>query len=97
MKAALLTLALVVHPQAQAEIVTKQKPVECISNPQKLMQGLVTSDYKETPVWFGHEPDTGSNYVLFTNTQTKTWTLVQFDQNTACVLGAGTTSTTTTQ
>jgi hypothetical protein len=94
MKTALLTLALVVHFEASSEIVTKEKPVACTTNPQKLMQGLVVSDYKETPVWFGYQPDTGSSYALFTNTQTKTWTLIEFSKNTACVLGAGTTSTT---
>ena len=88
MKALLLTLAL----QTQADIVVVPKPVECTAT-KKLLPAIVASDYKEIPVWFGQEPDSGSNYTLFVNPTTKTWTLIQFDHNVACVVGSGTQST----
>ena len=90
MKALLLTLAL--QTPAQADIVVVPKPVECTAT-KKLLPAIVASDYKEIPVWFGQEPDSGSNYTLFANPITKTWTLIQFDQNVACVIGSGNTST----
>jgi hypothetical protein len=89
MNALLITLVLT----TQAEIVVVPKPVEC-TEVTKLLPAIVASDYKETPVWFGSEPDTGSNYTLFANPTTKTWTLIQFDHKVACILGAGITSTT---
>jgi hypothetical protein len=88
MKALLLTLAL----QTQADIVVVPKPVECTAT-KKLLPAIVVSDYKEIPVWFGQEPDSGSNYTLFANLTTKTWTLIQFDHNVACIVGSGTQST----
>jgi len=45
------------------------------------------------PIWWGIEPATVSRYSLFVNEQTKTWTLIQFDENMACILGVGNAST----
>jgi hypothetical protein len=43
--------------------------------------------FKETIVWTGK--DDSSKYALLANDQTGTWTLLQFDSNIACVIGAG--------
>lgn len=42
------------------------------------------------PAWVGK--DEGSKYVLMANEKTKTWTIVQFNDQVACVLGTGTDS-----
>jgi hypothetical protein len=74
---------------AVAQSVTVQKPIEC-ADTATLLRGLSGSDYKEKPIWFGIEPGaTVSRYSLFVNEQTKTWTLIQFDEKIACVLGTG--------
>lgn len=89
----LLILSLALVGAAAAQSVTVQKPVEC-ADTATLFRGLISSDYKETPIWFGTEPDaTLSKYSLFVNEETKSWTLVQFDEKLACVLGAGLAST----
>ena len=78
---------------AVAQSVTVQKPIEC-ADTATLLRGLSGSDYKEKPIWFGIEPGvTVSRYSLFVNEQTKTWTLIQFDEKIACVLGTGENST----
>ena len=60
-----------------AQTMTVQKPVECV-NTETLFRGLISSDYKEKPIWLGIEPGaTLSKYSLFVNEQTKTWTLIQ--------------------
>ena len=107
MKYSLLLALLVVSPaSAQTMSVQKpiieradldaryvQKPVEC-ADTATLLQGLRSSDYKEKPIWLGTEPGvTLSRYSLFVNEQTKSWTLIQFDEKIACVLGAGENST----
>jgi hypothetical protein len=76
-----------------AQSVTVQKPVECAET-TTLLQGLSGSDYKENPIWWGIEPGaTVSRYSLFVNEETKSWTLIQFDDKIACVLGTGENST----
>ena len=74
---------------AVAQSVTVQKPIEC-ADTATLLRGLSGSDYKEKPIWFGIEPGaTVSRYSLFVNEETKSWTLIQFDEKIACVLGTG--------
>ena len=78
---------------AVAQSVTVQKPVDC-ADTQTLFQGLLGSNYKERPIWLGVETGaTLSKYSLFVNEQTMTWTLIQFDDKIACVLGTGENST----
>lgn len=78
---------------AVAQSVTMQKPVEC-ADTATLMRGLRGSDYKEKPIWWGIEPGaTVPRYSLFVNEETKSWTLIQFDEKIACVLGTGENST----
>jgi hypothetical protein len=78
---------------AVAQSVTMQKPIEC-ADTATLLRGLSGSDYKEKPIWFGIEPGaTVPRYSLFVNEETKSWTLIQFDEKIACVLGTGENST----
>ena len=78
---------------AVAQVVTVQKSTEC-ADTATLLRGLAGSDYKEKPIWWGIEPGaTLSRYSLFVNDETKSWTLIQFDDKIACVLGTGEAST----
>jgi hypothetical protein len=78
---------------AVAQSVTVQKPIKC-ADTATLLRGLSGSDYKEKPIWWGIEPGaTVSRYSLFVNEETKSWTLIQFDDKIACVLGTGEAST----
>ena len=89
----LLLLVVLVIITAVAQAVTIQKPVECV-NTETLFQGLIGSDYKENPIWWGIEPGASvPRYSLFVNEQTKSWTLIQFNEKMACVLGTGEAST----
>ena len=89
----LLLFVLLVLGIAVAQSVTVKKPVEC-ADTATLLRGLSGSDYKERPIWWGIEPGaTVSKYSLFVNEETKSWTLIQFDEKIACVLGTGEAST----
>jgi hypothetical protein len=84
-----LLLTLLVVKLASAQSATVQKPIECTET-QILLRGLGSSDYKEKPIWWGIESETAlSRYSLFVNDQTKTWTLIQFNETLACILGTG--------
>lgn len=88
-----LLLALAVAVWATAQTVTVQKPLTCAATGE-VVSTLIGSDYKEKPIWMGSEPSVPpSRYSLLVNEQTKTWTLIQFDEKIACVLGTGEAST----
>jgi hypothetical protein len=89
----LILFSLLVVGLVSAQSITMQKPLEC-TDTKTMFRGLINGDYKENPIWWGIEPgDTVSRYSLFVNEQTKSWTLIQFDEKMACVLGAGEKST----
>lgn len=71
---------------AQAQPVTVEKPVIC-DKVEIVIRGLQDGQYQEQPFWIG--VDDLSRYTLFTNPKTRTWTLVQFNDRIACILGAG--------
>jgi hypothetical protein len=71
---------------AYAQPVTVDKPIIC-EKTEKVIESLQTGQYKETPSWIGR--DEQSRYALFANEKTKTWTIIQFNENIACILGVG--------
>ena len=89
----LVILTAIAVTQVIAQLVTVQKPLQC-GDTKTVFEGLTDGDYKEKPVWWGIDLGTPvSRYSLFVNEKTKTWTLIQFDENIACVLGVGEAST----
>jgi len=89
----LVILATLVVGIVVAQTVTVQKPLTCAPT-SEVVSTLIGSDYKERPIWMGMEHSTPpSRYSLFVNNETKTWTLIQFDDKIACVLGTGEDST----
>lgn len=71
------------------EPVNSKKPVVC-ADPKTVFEGL-TADSEEQPFWSGSSNNT--KFILFVNTRTKTWSLVEYNDKTACVLGVGERST----
>ena len=74
---------------ALAQPVTTKKEVYC-DKTETIISILKGEDYQEMPIWFGKEKDSRApNYSLLVNQKTKSWTMIQFNKETACVLGAG--------
>jgi hypothetical protein len=71
---------------ANAEIVESNKPVVC-SDVKTVIENI-SSVYNESPYWIGAGNDS-SKYVLMVNSKTKTWTIIQFNDKIACVIGTG--------
>lgn len=82
----LLFSVLLLSPYSWAQQVLN-KEVVC-DKPEVIMSTLV-KDYEEKPFWMGKDGQATSGYVLLSNNKTKSWTLVQFNEQVACVLGAG--------
>ena len=49
----------------------------------------LTKTAQEKPIWVGADPETKTQTMILQNTRTLTWTVVQYDQNMACVLHSG--------
>jgi hypothetical protein len=71
---------------AHAQPVTVEKPVIC-DTPKTVIETLTGEGYQEQPFWIGN--DETSRYILLANEKTKSWTIVQFNKNIACILGTG--------
>lgn len=63
-----------------------EKPVLC-SDLKTVIESMSGPDWAEMPFWVGK--DARSRYVLLVNQKTKTWTIVQYNDQIACVLGTG--------
>ena len=69
------------------ELFELSKPMRC-SAVEKLMSHLAEA-YGEKVAWIGKEGNTGTYIALYKNEITGTWTMIQYDTRTGCVLGAG--------
>ena len=72
---------------------TLEKTVIC-DKTQNVLDVIMNGRFHEKPVW-GGEDDT-SRYGLLVNRETGTWTIIQFNKETACILGTGEGSRSTT-
>jgi hypothetical protein len=53
---------------------------------------LMSDEYKEIPIWSGLDLEDKTSYALFHNEKTGTFTLIEFNDKIACILGEGTKS-----
>lgn len=70
---------------AQSTAVEINKKIVC-DNTKTLLDTLL-NEYHESPVWGGD--DDKSKFGLLINQETGSWTIVQFDKDTTCILGVG--------
>ena len=89
MRGLILLLFGLVSYTVSAEIITTNKPVPCVA-PGRAAQALAAAG--EIPAFNDDNQmtDKQSSIVLLRNERTGTWTLLEFQQGLACVLGHGT-------
>ena len=73
---------------ANAEPVQLRKVIVCDSV-ENILRAL-KEDFEEEPLWHGKDLPSPSRYMLTVNVAKDTWTLIQYDDTRACVLGVGT-------
>ena len=83
--AGLLMASVIAFALAQSAPVEIEKKVVC-DDTKKIMNTLMT-EYQEYPVWGGQDENT--NFSLLINQESGTWTIVQFNKTTTCILGVG--------
>jgi hypothetical protein len=55
---------------------------------ETVLDSLITK-YGEKLQWSGKDLQDGSGYMMFENPKEKTWTLIKFNKEYACILGVG--------
>lgn len=63
-----------------------EKPVMCASTEDILPE--IYKQYREIPIWGSQIED--SKIALFVNPETKTWSIIQWNDQVACAIEAGT-------
>lgn len=86
MKNTIIAMLLCTTTVVYAEPVRIDKPIIC-DKTEEVFKVLET--FGEMPVWGGNNSKDKTNYALMLNAETKSWTIVQFNTETACVLGIG--------
>ena len=82
----LLGALLLVPTLLLAQVIEIQKPVQC-GNTNEIIEYLTKGEFVETPIWFGISNI--HNFSLLTNIKSGTWTLIEFNDDIACILGTG--------
>jgi hypothetical protein len=75
---------------ANAEAFQTNKPVICDSFGEVI--SFLTNEYKEKLTWMGKDLNSDTGYALLINEEKETWTFIQYNKETACVLGVGKTA-----
>ena len=83
--AGVLFLPALVFAQQQQGPVRVDKPVLCASTEQVF--DAIATEYGETPIWASQKED--SRIMLTVNTERQTWSIVQFNDEYACLIEAG--------
>ena len=81
--AALVLISSVAHAQLQEY----ERKFTC--GKTQFVISALTKTAQEKPIWVGTDPETKTQTMILQNTQTLTWTVVQYDQSMACVLQSG--------
>lgn len=69
----------------EPQVIEMQKNVFCYQT--QLVLDRIVKEYKELPLWASKLSN--SNMTLFVNYDTKTWTLLQWNEDLACVIETG--------
>lgn len=87
----LLVLIALSLPVRASDWNERDKPVIC--GPfQEIVRTLMKEQYQELPLWIGQSSQDKTQFSLFTNQRTGSWTLIQYGTTTGCILGVGNTS-----
>jgi len=78
----------IANAQIIPEVATLNKPVVCASA-ETILKWLADDEINEKPIWIGQDETGISEFILFVNSKTKAFTIVQFGKTTGCIIGIG--------
>ena len=56
---------------------------------KSIFEHFVEGEYQEVPFWAGFEDSNKTSFVLLTNKETGTWTMIQYNAKRGCVIAVG--------
>lgn len=71
---------------ALAQPTIENKEVVC-DKTERVFSLLTNQKYKEVPSWLG--VSSRNKFILFVNQNKNTWSMVEYDNDYACIIGAG--------
>lgn len=84
----LAVLCLISSVASAQQMYDVERPVSC-GSVKMVINSLMGSEIDEKPIWIGRTSDTNTQTAVMINTKTQTWTVVQYDGKTACILSVG--------
>ena len=75
------------HSVANAQAFQYMHPSLC--DRVEIVLDSIINKYSEKLQWSGKDLQDGSGYMMFENLKDKTWTLIKFNKEYACILGVG--------
>lgn len=78
----------IANAQIVPEVATLNKAVVC-ARADIILKWLADDELNEKPIWIGQDEIDKSEFILFVNSKTKAFTIVQFSKTVGCVLGIG--------
>jgi hypothetical protein len=86
-KTIMVFLFCLTHSVANAQAFQYMHPSLC-DRLETVLDSIINK-YSEKPQWSGKDLQDGSGYMMFENLKDKTWTLIKFNKEYACILGVG--------
>lgn len=92
MKKLMLLLLLSISPGLLAQEWTEIKNTVICGPFRDMVRVLTQEKYNELPLWVGQSEQDRTSFTLFLNAERGNFTLLQYYQDRACILGTGQTS-----
>jgi hypothetical protein len=86
-KTIMVFLFCLTHSVANAQAFQYMHPSLC-DRLETVLDSIINK-YSEKLQWSGKDLQDGSGYMMFENLKDKTWTLIKFNKEYACILGVG--------
>ena len=86
-KTIMVFLFCLIHSVANAQAFQYMHPSLC-DRLETVLDSIINK-YSEKLQWSGKDLQDGSGYMMFENLKDKTWTLIKFNKEYACILGVG--------
>lgn len=83
----MLLPALVTSQQSSTAVIVDKKVI--CDEFDKMIDTLTKKDYDEKILWIGGDKNSDSKYAILANEKTGTWSIVQYNKEAACIIGAG--------
>lgn len=76
------------NAQVESGFVSVPKTILC-STSKNVLSALANKEINEKPIWIGTDETEKSEFILFVNSVTGAFTLIQTTTNISCILGIG--------